>query len=70
MMVPTDIINNLDNSIYNLEELTLYFNDFRNINNYFNEYDTYVETINLDIQIGDQVKLCFSEEGQNIDIKG
>ena len=70
VMVPVEIINQLDNSIYSLEELTLYFNDFKNLNHYANEYDTYVETINLDIKIGDQVKLCFSEDGHNVNISG
>ena len=70
LMLPSEILNHLDKSLFTLEELTNHFNDFRNLNNYTDDYDVYVENIELDLKEGDRVKLCFSEDGQNINIDG
>ena len=70
LMVPIEIISKLDQSNYTLEDMTMYFNDFRNLNYYINEYDTYVETVDIDIKQGDKVKLCFTEGSETINLTG
>merc|ERR1711937_1084496 len=59
ILLPVEIINQMDSSMHSLQELTNHFNEFKNLNSYVNEYDVYVENIQLDLKEGDRVKLCF-----------